>query len=546
MSFSKSEGNVRLTLFEEFKASLKTVEAEEIFDLILFRPVSFVFVKMIYNTNITPNHISIVAMIIGVIAGLTFAGGTHIYFIIASLLYFTSNTLDCADGQLARLKKNGTLLGRAIDGFIDYVVSTTIYICLGVAVAKVTGSGMTGLLLCLGGGISAALQAFYFDFYRNSFLQYVHGMSSDVNDEIKEFEEEKEKLKDVKGRVIEKLLINAYLFYSRRQSKMVRSKTTFTVTPEQYYKDNRLLLRLWSWLGSTTHMVMLMFFSIINRLDLYLIFNITICNIYFVIILIMQKKRSEEIRGKEIMQAIILAAGLAKRLRPLTDTTPKCLLEVNGKNLLHRTIDNVVANGITDFVFVTGYREEMIKDYLKENFPGLNIQFISNHDFANNNNSYSLWMTKDFIKEDIILLDSDILFDKGIIKELLDSKHENCLAVNFETELDEEQIKVVLDDNKKILEISKVTDLKKSAGESIGIERFSFAFMQELYKVLDRKITKENNVNEFYEKSFEEVIQSDKNAGDERNSIYAIDVSHYKCMEIDTVEDYERAKNMNI
>ena len=289
MSFSKSDGNVRLTLFEEFKASLKTVEAEEIFDLIIFRPVSFVFVKLIYNTNITPNHISIVAMIIGVIAGLTFSLGTHTYFIIASILYFTSNTLDCADGQLARLKKNGTLLGRAIDGFIDYVVSTTIYICLGVAVAKVTGSGMTGLLLCLGGGISAAVQAFYFDFYRNSFLQYVHGMSSDVNDERREFEEEKEKLKNVKGRVIEKLLINAYLFYSRRQSKMVRSKTTFTVTPEQYYKDNRLLLRLWSWLGSTTHMVMLAFFSIINRLDLYLIFNITICNIFFVIILIMQK-----------------------------------------------------------------------------------------------------------------------------------------------------------------------------------------------------------------------------------------------------------------
>jgi len=289
MSFSKSEGNVRLTLFEEFKASLKTVEAEEIFDLILFRPVSFVFVKLIYNTNITPNHISIVAMIIGVIAGLTFSFGTHTYFIIASILYFTSNTLDCADGQLARLKKNGTLLGRAIDGFIDYVVSTTIYICLGVAVAKMTGSGWYGFFLCVGGGVSAAVQAFYFDFYRNSFLQYVHGMSSDVNDEIKEFEEEKEKLKNIPGRVIEKLLINAYLFYSRRQSKMVRSKTTFTVSPEQYYKDNRLLLRLWSWLGSTTHMVMLAFFSIINRIDLYLIFNITICNLLFIIFLIMQK-----------------------------------------------------------------------------------------------------------------------------------------------------------------------------------------------------------------------------------------------------------------
>ena len=242
------------------------------------------------------------------------------------------------------------------------------------------------------------------------------------------------------------------------------------------------------------------------------------------------------------MQAIILAAGLAKRLRPLTDVTPKCLLEVGGKNLLHRTMDNVIANGITDFIFVTGYKENMIKNYLNENFANVNIKFISNHDFANNNNSYSLWMTKDLVQGDIILLDSDILFEKGIIKELLNAPHENCLAVNFETELDEEQIKVVLDEKKKILEISKVTDLKKSAGESIGIERFSYDFMQELYKVLDRKIIKENIVNEFYEASFEEVIWQEN----ERNSIYAIDVSHYKCMEIDTVEDYERAKNMQI
>lgn len=242
------------------------------------------------------------------------------------------------------------------------------------------------------------------------------------------------------------------------------------------------------------------------------------------------------------MQAIILAAGLAKRLRPLTDVTPKCLLEVSGKNLLHRTMDNVIVNGITDFVFVTGYKEDMIKDYLKENFLNCNITFISNHDFANNNNSYSLWMTKDYIKGDIVLLDSDILFDKGIITELLNSEHENCLAVNFTAELDEEQIKVVLDDKKRILEISKVTNIKKSAGESIGIERFSYPFMQELYKVLDRKILKESIVNEFYEASFEEVIRS----GDVRNSIYAINVSQYKCMEIDTVEDYQRAKNMQI
>ena len=64
------------------------------------------------------------------------------------------------------------------------------------------------------------------------------------------------------------------------------------------------------------------------------------------------------------MIGVILAAGMAKRLRPLTDTKPKCLLEVGGKTLLQRTVDAMAATGITEFVVVTGYRANMIRDFL--------------------------------------------------------------------------------------------------------------------------------------------------------------------------------------
>ena len=239
------------------------------------------------------------------------------------------------------------------------------------------------------------------------------------------------------------------------------------------------------------------------------------------------------------MQAIILAAGLAKRLRPLTDTTPKCLLDVAGKNLLHRTMDNVISNGITDFVFVTGYRENMIKDYLTANFPNVKIDFLTNTDYPNNNNSYSLWMTKDMIKDNFILLDSDILFNAGIITKLLADKNENAAAVNLKVKLDEEQIKVTLDADNRILRMAKDVPLDEARGESIGIEKFSKSFGKEIFDVLDRKILKENNVNEFYEKTFEEVIARN----DARNSIYCVDVSDYECIEIDTVEDYYKAQN---
>ena len=66
--------------------------------------------------------------------------------------------------------------------------------------------------------------------------------------------------------------------------------------------------------------------------------------------------------------------------------------------------------------------------------------------------------------------------------------------------------------------------------------------MKELFVVLDRKIVKEHNVNEFYEVSFQEII----NRSDGKNSIYCVDISEYKCMEIDTIEDYNNAQNLMI
>lgn len=240
------------------------------------------------------------------------------------------------------------------------------------------------------------------------------------------------------------------------------------------------------------------------------------------------------------MQAVILAAGASRRLRPLTDTTPKCLLKVGGKTLLQRTIDNVLDNGISDFVFVTGYLEPMIRDHVEGNFKGINSIFLHNADFENNNNSYSLWMTRDAVTGPMLLLDSDILFDAGIIGKLLNCGKDNALAVNSTHEPDEEQMKVILDEDRNVLQIGKHLPLNASAGESIGIELFSSYLVKDLYAILNRKIIIENNVNEFYETSFQEVIDNSA-AG---RKIHAVDVSDLMCMEIDTVEDLIKAQSI--
>lgn len=237
------------------------------------------------------------------------------------------------------------------------------------------------------------------------------------------------------------------------------------------------------------------------------------------------------------MKAIILAAGIASRLRPLTDFTPKCLLQVGNKNILSLTIDNLLANHIKDVVIVTGYREQQIKDFVEEAYSQLHVDYIYNPVYDSTNNIYSLWLAKDFFKEEeMLLMDSDIIFDAEILSKLLSSVHENCLALKKHA-VQEEEIKLKVTDKGRILEIGKVVIPSEAIGESIGIEKFGSTFVKKLYKLLDHKMLIEKNVNQFYEAAFQELI-------DQGEDIYVVDVTENKCMEIDTAEDLKLANTL--
>ena len=239
------------------------------------------------------------------------------------------------------------------------------------------------------------------------------------------------------------------------------------------------------------------------------------------------------------MKAVILAAGTASRLRPLTSTTPKCLLKVNGKTLLERTLDNFISNGITEFLIVTGYLQEMIIDFVKTNYPELNVKFLYNKDYATTNNIYSLFLAEEFAcGNDFILSDSDILFSKDIIAALLADKNPDVLAMNRH-ELGEEEIKIISDADRNVLEISKVCSIENAVGESVGLEKMSAKYSAALYKELHQMIDCEGLSTVFYEKAFERLIP--------QGYIFKyLDTTDFFSMEIDTVEDYERVKDLKI
>lgn len=234
------------------------------------------------------------------------------------------------------------------------------------------------------------------------------------------------------------------------------------------------------------------------------------------------------------MKAVILAAGIASRLRPLTNNTPKCLLNVGSKCLLARTIDSLIANGFDRLVIVTGYLKEMIESFISANYPDLRVEYIFNSKYDSTNNIYSLWLAKSAVHgQSMLLLDSDILFDAALISALLESKHENCLALNSH-ELGDEEIKVILNTDGQITEISKTCSIETAVGESVGIEKFSAEFVQELYTELDDMILNKGQSGVFYEMAFENLIK--KGA-----EIYTVDTTNIFSMELDTVEDFETA-----
>lgn len=239
------------------------------------------------------------------------------------------------------------------------------------------------------------------------------------------------------------------------------------------------------------------------------------------------------------MKAVILAAGTASRLRPLTEHMPKCLLPVGGKTILSRTIDNLLANDITDLVIVTGYLQDMIRNFVTENYPQVNVEFIENKDYASTNNIYSLFLTEEHVNgKDFLLLDSDIIFSKDIITALLNDGNPDTLAMNRH-ELGEEEIKIIADNDRNVLEISKVCSIENAIGESVGIEKFSSRYSLALFKELHKMIDKENLNNVFYEKAFERLIP--------QGYIFKyLDTTLFFSMEIDTVEDYEKIKNLNL
>lgn len=242
------------------------------------------------------------------------------------------------------------------------------------------------------------------------------------------------------------------------------------------------------------------------------------------------------------MQAIILAAGMGRRLGELTKNNTKCMIEVNGISLIDRLLTQLSHLKLNKIIIVTGYESEKLRLHIGEEYLGLKIQYIENPIFYCTNNIYSLSLAKNELQEDdTLLIESDLIFDDSIFKELVEDAYPNLALVDkYEPWMDGTM--VCLDEENNIINFISKRNFDygnvSSYYKTVNIYKFSREFAQNSYVPFLEAYTKTLGNNEYYEQVLRVITLLD------RCNLKAKVLSGQKWYEIDDVQDLDIAETL--
>lgn len=233
------------------------------------------------------------------------------------------------------------------------------------------------------------------------------------------------------------------------------------------------------------------------------------------------------------MKAVILVAGVSRRLYPLTEYRPKCLLEVGGKTILDHQLDAVSALGIREVCLVVGYRREQIREHAEHRYPELEFTYRINHHFFETNTAYSLWLAgEEFLDRDFVYMNGDVLFEPRLLERTVAAPGLATLAVEAK-KCGDEEVKVIVDEAGRIHQIGKGLDPARCLGEFIGVARFAAPITAYFFQALDA-LAHGGSRNDYFEAALAKLAP--------QHALQAVDVTDLPCIEIDFPEDYERAR----
>lgn len=235
------------------------------------------------------------------------------------------------------------------------------------------------------------------------------------------------------------------------------------------------------------------------------------------------------------MRAVLLAAGRGERMGPLTREIPKALLSVGRLSIVSRAVSTLFTQGISFVTVVDGFAGERLRADLTQEFGSDRFEFVRNEAFDRTNNAYSLWLARG--EGPFLLLDGDVVFESAVLSHLLGDPRPDRLALRTQGEVCEEDMKVRLGSGGRVLRIGKDIPMREAAGESIGIAAISARLSRLLFDTLARRLFREGRFQEWYEASFQELIEGGE-------TISATDLGSLRCVEVDTPEDLDFARDL--
>ena len=242
------------------------------------------------------------------------------------------------------------------------------------------------------------------------------------------------------------------------------------------------------------------------------------------------------------MQAIILAAGMGRRLGELTNDNTKCMLQVNGVRLIHRILDSIYETGIRKVVLVVGYKAENVKSLIGDEYRGMEIVYVENSVYDKTNNIYSLFLAREYLTaDDTILLESDLIFESRILTKIINDPYPTLALVDkYESWMD--GTVVTLDEDNNIVEFLtkdkfKYSDIN-SYYKTVNIYKFSKEFSATHYVPFLEAYCHALGKNEYYEQVLKVITLLDD------SPLKALPLSGEKWYEIDDIQDLDIASSM--
>ena len=240
------------------------------------------------------------------------------------------------------------------------------------------------------------------------------------------------------------------------------------------------------------------------------------------------------------MQAIILAAGMGKRLGEYTQNNTKCMVEVNGVKLIDRVFKQLATLPISRVVMVIGYEGEKLRNYLGDEKEGIRIDYVENSVYNKTNNIYSLWLAKQQLQEDdTLLIESDLIFDDQMLPLICNHPEPNlALVAKYEPWMDGTM--VLIDDDRNIVNFVSKAAFDYSQIDkyfkTVNVYKFSRDFSRQKYVPFLEAYTKSVGNNEYYENVLR--IISFLNSHD----LKALPIQGLKWYEIDDKQDLDIAE----